>query len=153
MARELTDSESGKEIVTPDGDPVGTVASVRDGTAYVDPDPEAPETVVATLGWDDLDGDDGYPLPRTAVDEVTPETIRLRRGDDDVDRDEVDHDRDVELARERDAERAEAKQQEARERADEEQAQQDVEQSVEREADAKEETNPDAHRDEPPFSS
>lgn len=158
MAQELTDDETGVSVRTPDGDSVGTVARVEDGVAYVDPDDDAPETVLATLGWDDPDAADGvgaYPLPRTAIDAVDGEEIRLRRGDADADRIDGDdeHDPDADLARADATDETDAADREARERAQDEEARQDVEASEEREAAARESSNPDAHRDEEPFNS
>lgn len=157
MATEITDAHADVPVVTADGETVGTVTRVEDGVAYVDPDRDAPDTLVATLGWEAEneagDGDD-HPLPRTAIDSVGEDEIRLRRGGSEIDRsDEGEHDPDVDPAREAEAQRTDDASEEARERAREEDAQQEVEDSVEREAAARESSNPDAHRDEEPFNS
>jgi len=157
MAQELMDDDVGATVRTPDGDSLGRVVRVERGTAYVEPGPEAPETVLATLGWNEDDGNgdsDEYPLPRTAIDVVDDEAITLRRGAGDADRSAgADHDSDADLARESDEEGGADASEAARERAREEEAQQDVEESIEREAAARESSNPDAHRDEEPFNS
>lgn len=153
MADELTDDAVDTPVRTPDGDSVGTVTRVEDGVAYVDPDPDAPDTLVATLGWETNDSGP-HPLPRTAIDTVNDDEIRLRRGDSGIDRPDDDpHDPGVDPAEEKDAQRTDDASQEAGERAQDEEAKQDVEESEEREAAARESANPDAHRDEEPFNS
>lgn len=157
MAQELTEEAVGATIHTPDGDSIGSVTRVAEGVGYVEPDSEAPDTVLATLGWDAVEPDDGaYPLPRTAIDTVEDGAIHLHRGDEDADRsDEAEHDPDADLTRSSDGETNERSEEaeEARERAREADAERDVEESIEREAAAHESSNPDAHRDEEPFNS
>ena len=173
MVRDLTEAVVDATVHTPDGDRLGSVAHVDEGVAYVEPAADAPETVLATLGWDATtengDGGDGrgsdggggdhgaddYPLPRTAIDSVAEngEAITLRRGDAEANRSaDNEHDADADLARAANEEGTEASE-EARKRTQEQEAEQEVEESVEREAAARESSNPDAHRDEEPFDS
>jgi hypothetical protein len=171
MVRDLTEAVVDATVHTPDGDRLGSVAHVDEGVAYVEPAADAPETVLATLGWDATtengDGGDGrgsdggggdhgaddYPLPRTAIDSVAEdgEAITLRRGDAEADR-SADNEHDADLARAANEEGTEASE-ETRKRTQEQEAEQEVEESVEREAAARESSNPDAHRDEEPFDS
>lgn len=79
MARTtITESDDGKRVVNADGEVVGLVSGVRDGTAYVDPDPGIAERVTARLGWDDVDDED-YPLEPSKIETITDEEIRLKR--------------------------------------------------------------------------
>ena len=73
----ITESEEGKRVVDDDGDTVGRVTNVRDGQAYVDPDPGITGTVKAKLGWEEEDIED-YPLADHQVKAVTDDEIRLR---------------------------------------------------------------------------
>ena len=158
MPTDITDAQADATVVTAGGEAVGTVARVEESVAYVEPNPDAPDTLTATLGWDgresgnDVD-DAPYPLPRTAIDSVSEEEIRLRRGDSDVDRSDAEsaHDADVTPAREAEDERTDEADEEAQAAARESEAEQEVEESIEREAAARDSSNPDAHRDEEPF--
>jgi hypothetical protein len=73
---ELTADDTGKRVVDEAGRPVGVVSAVEGGTAYVDPDPAVAETLLARLGWAQIEADD-YPLNRSLVAEVTEDEIRL----------------------------------------------------------------------------
>jgi hypothetical protein len=160
MPGRLTDAQADATVVTANGEPVGTVASVEDGVAYVAPDADAPDTLTATLGWDAGTGaggedDEGvYPLPRTAIDSADEEEIRLHRGGEGVDRSDTEsaHNPDVDPAREG-GEGSTDVGQKAEQAARESEAEQEVETSIEREASAEESSNPNAHRDEEPFDS
>lgn len=68
----------GKQVVDASGAEVGTVKAVRDGTPIVDPDPGIADTIKTKLGWDDVDPDD-YPLPESAIERITDDTVHLRR--------------------------------------------------------------------------
>lgn len=77
MAHRVTEDDTGKRVVTADGDSVGRVSDVRDDVAYVDPDPGIAETIATKLGWSEADSDD-YPLDDAKVDAVTENEVRLR---------------------------------------------------------------------------
>lgn len=74
---QLTESDEGKRVVSADGDGIGRIIEVRDGTAYVDPDPSMIDSVKAKLDWGDVD-DDTYPLGPDHVSNVTDDEVRIR---------------------------------------------------------------------------
>lgn len=73
---ELSAEETGKRVVDEEGRPIGVVADVEGGTAYVDTEPDVSETVLTRLGWEQMEADD-YPLNRSLIAEVTEDEIRL----------------------------------------------------------------------------
>lgn len=75
---QIDDDDVGKDVVAADGDDVGIVSGYRYGTAYVEPDPGITTKLKTSLGWDDVDEEEGYPLQEEAVEEVTDDEIRLR---------------------------------------------------------------------------
>ncbi|PSP40591.1 hypothetical protein BRC68_16825 [Halobacteriales archaeon QH_6_64_20] len=79
MARDLTDDDRDKDVVTAGGTRVGTVSSVQDGQARVTPDNDSGEltdTIKSMLGWDDSDED--QTLRNDDVDSVNDNEVRLR---------------------------------------------------------------------------
>lgn len=74
----ITDDDEGKKVVDADGEEIGMVAGVRGGTAYVDPNPGIGDSMMAKLGWENVDGGD-YPLDDASIDQITDDEIRLRR--------------------------------------------------------------------------
>jgi hypothetical protein len=74
---ELTDDDISKHVVTADGDEVGLVTEVEDGTASVDPDRDVPSQLKSKLNWG-ATHEDTYPLRNDAIDAVTDDEIRLR---------------------------------------------------------------------------
>lgn len=66
----------GKRVVSADGDTIGVVSGVRNGTAFVDPDPGITDKFKAMLNWEDVDGDD-YPLPDGAIERIEEDQIVL----------------------------------------------------------------------------
>lgn len=74
----IDESVEGKRVVNEDGDEIGVVTSVREGTAYVDPDPGMAEKLMSKMGWEDADEDD-YPLPESAIERITDEEVQVRR--------------------------------------------------------------------------
>ena len=50
MPTDVTDAQADATVVTAGGEAVGTVARVEEGVAYVEPNPDAPDTLTATLG-------------------------------------------------------------------------------------------------------
>jgi hypothetical protein len=75
--RTATDDDEGKPVVNAEGEQIGVVAAVRQGTAYVDPDPTITDQITSKLGWADVD-EDHYPLDETKIETITVDEIRLR---------------------------------------------------------------------------
>jgi hypothetical protein len=72
----ITEDDEGKRVVTEQGDDVGVIAEVRDGTAYVDSDPSVMDSIKAKLGWGDTE--DTHALDADHVVDVTEDEVRLR---------------------------------------------------------------------------
>lgn len=73
---ELTESAEGRRVVDGDGNEVGVVSGVRDGTAYVDPHPDITDAALTRLGWNHVDKVD-YPLDGSEIRTVTDDEITL----------------------------------------------------------------------------
>lgn len=82
MARDLTDEDVDKPVVTPEGAPIGTLSDVRDGRGRVTPDDDSEsltDEIKSMLGWDDSDDSDGtHELRNDDIDSVTDDEVRLR---------------------------------------------------------------------------
>lgn len=76
----FTDDDTGKTVRTPDGATVGQVATVEEGTAYVETDPGILDSVKAALGWEG-DRDGAVAVEPDEVAEVTDDTVRLSTTD------------------------------------------------------------------------
>ena len=79
MARDFTDDDRNKDVVTSDGTRVGTVSNVQDGQATVTPDNDSrglTDKIKSMLGWDD--SDDDQTLRNDDVDSVNDNEVRLR---------------------------------------------------------------------------
>lgn len=77
MARAFRDSDEGMEVVTSDGDSIGTVADVRGDMAYVKPESGLGESIRQRLGWGD-DTDEVYELSQDRVQSFSGNKIHLR---------------------------------------------------------------------------
>ena len=79
MARNFTDDDRGKDVVTSDGDRIGTINDVRDDRATVDRDNDRDLTdkVKDMLGWGD--DDDANEIRNEHVDSYDDNQVRLRR--------------------------------------------------------------------------
>ena len=75
MATDVTADDEGKPVVY-QGDTVGRVVEVENGTAHVDPDPSLAETVLSKLGWADAE-EDTIPLHGDSIAEVTDDELRI----------------------------------------------------------------------------
>lgn len=73
----LTAEDEGKLVVASNGDEIGMIAEVRDGTPYVETDPNVFEKMKARFEWGEP-GKDAYPLETADVAEVTDDEVRLR---------------------------------------------------------------------------
>ena len=79
MARDLTNDDRDKDVVTAGGTRVGTVSGVQDGQARVTPATDSgglTDKIKSMLGWDDSDED--QTLRNDDVDSVNDDEVRLR---------------------------------------------------------------------------
>lgn len=72
----MTDDDEGKKVIDSSGDEIGRIVEVRDGRAYVDPDPDLADTIMSKLGWGSGD-EDTFELEPRIVDSVTDDEVRL----------------------------------------------------------------------------
>ncbi|QLK24445.1 PRC-barrel domain containing protein [Natrinema zhouii] len=77
MGEEITVEDGGKRVIDSNGNEIGVVMDVDDGTAYVDPSEELGGELKTRLGWG-RDTESRYPLRNDAIGEITDEEIRLR---------------------------------------------------------------------------
>ncbi len=77
MARmHLHADDEGKPLVDSNGEKIGMIAEVEDGTAHVDPDPGITGMIRSKLGWGDTDGGD-YALDSDRINIITDDEVRL----------------------------------------------------------------------------
>jgi hypothetical protein len=78
MARDFKSSDKGKQVLTADGDMVGTVDRIKGGKAHVKPDDSLSKSTRRKLGWTD-EGEDMYALKKSKVDKIDDAGIHLKR--------------------------------------------------------------------------
>lgn len=74
---EPTDEDEGKKVVNANGEKIGIVSEVSDGTAMVNPDPGITDTITSKLGWGEADEGD-YKLSLNRIHTITDDEIRLK---------------------------------------------------------------------------
>jgi hypothetical protein len=72
----ITRGDENKPVLDANGDRLGTVDRVEDGTAFVEPSGDVPPLVGTVLGW--TGDDETFPLSNLRVDTVTDEEVHLR---------------------------------------------------------------------------
>lgn len=72
----ITGDEEGKVVKDANGDHIGTVTEVDEGTMYVEPVPDVNATVRRVLGWNEES--DGYPLRDQSIATISESVVRLR---------------------------------------------------------------------------
>lgn len=78
MARNFESSDEGKEVVTADGDTVGTIVEVSGSSAHVEPDEDLSQSIRRRLGWTE-EGEESYQLNHSNVDEISGNQVRLKK--------------------------------------------------------------------------
>lgn len=73
-----TEDDQGKKVVSATGEELGMITEVKEGTAYVNPDPGIADTISSKLGWGDA-GDDDYELHNDQIKTVTDKEVRLKK--------------------------------------------------------------------------
>jgi len=78
MSPTLAPDDESKPVKNADGERVGHVIAVEDGTAAVDPEPGLTETFLSMLGWAEVDAEsETYTLQSAAIAEITDDEVRL----------------------------------------------------------------------------
>lgn len=77
MTAEITEEHEGISVFNADERRIGIIASVENGTAYVNPDPNIVEEFGAKLGWGNVD-QETHPLGEEQIATVTDDEIILR---------------------------------------------------------------------------
>ncbi|WP_276300239.1 hypothetical protein [Halorussus lipolyticus] len=77
---EFTEDDEGASVFDADREKIGVVVEVRDGEAYVEPEPSLTEELKAKLDWGshEADDDDAYALESDWIDEIEEGEILLR---------------------------------------------------------------------------
>lgn len=79
MRATFTEDDVGKTVEDAGGTKIGVVSSVEDGTALVEPDHDAIESIKSGPGWN-LNTDETVPIGPDAVDTITDDVVRLEGG-------------------------------------------------------------------------
>ena len=74
---EISKDDAGKRVVNSEGNKIGMISEVKNGTAYVDPDPGIADSIRSRLGWGDADADD-YQLESGRIHAITDDEVRLK---------------------------------------------------------------------------
>lgn len=72
----VTDDDIGKAVQTPDGEPIGQIATIEGNTVSVDPDPGAVETVMAVFGLES-NPEKALSIDEADVDRVTDDAVHI----------------------------------------------------------------------------
>jgi len=76
---EFTEADEGASVFDADREKFGVVTEVRDGTAYVEPDPSLTEEMKAKLDWGSHEADeDAFALKDDWVEAIEDGEILLR---------------------------------------------------------------------------
>ena len=76
---EFTEADEGASVFDADREKIGVVVEVRDGDAYVEPEPSLAEELKAKLDWGSHEADeDAYRLHADWIEEVDDGEILLR---------------------------------------------------------------------------
>jgi hypothetical protein len=76
---EFTEDDEGSSVFDADREKIGVVVEVRDGDAYVEPEPSLTEELKAKLDWGSHEADeDAYALESSWVAEIEDGEILLR---------------------------------------------------------------------------
>lgn len=78
MCADFTEDDEGKRVVNVEGDEIGVIETVEEGTVHVNPDPGVTDTIKSKLGWGDSD-EETYQLDEERVESIADDEVRLER--------------------------------------------------------------------------
>lgn len=70
------EGDTGKTVVDASGNEVGMIVEVREGTAYVEPNPSLTSKIKTALGWGGAD-EENYPVRREQIARITDDRVEL----------------------------------------------------------------------------
>lgn len=70
------DGDVGTDVVDTNGETIGVVSAVEEGTLFVDVDPGIVESITARLGWGDADG--SKPIPKGRIERIDESEVVIR---------------------------------------------------------------------------
>lgn len=79
MRGTITEEDEHKPVFDQEGKRVGTVARVEDGTPYVDFEPKIRDVMKRSLGIENVDEENTWPIDDEMIDIVTNDQIRLNK--------------------------------------------------------------------------
>lgn len=69
--------DRGKNVLTADGEMVGTVEDIEGSNAHVKPEASLDQSIRSKLGWTS-EGEEVYELNHSSVSEITDTEVRLK---------------------------------------------------------------------------
>lgn len=78
MVRDFKESDTGKRVLTADGDELGVVEQVERGNVHIRPDAGIQESMRRKLGWTD-DDETTFELKKSAVSQIASDGIYLKK--------------------------------------------------------------------------
>jgi len=78
MVRDFQSDDQGKNVMTADGDMVGTVESASGSTAHIKADENLSRSIRRRLGWTE-EGEETYALDKSNVDQISGDEIHLKQ--------------------------------------------------------------------------
>jgi len=70
--------DRGKNVLTADGDMVGTIEDIKGSNAHVKPESSLDQSIRSKLGWT-TEGEDVYELNHSAVSQISDDEVHLKR--------------------------------------------------------------------------
>jgi len=77
MPRDFMAEDRGKNVMTADGDMVGTIEDIKGSNAHVKPESSLDQSIRSKLGW--TEGEDVYELKHSAVSQIDDNEVHLKR--------------------------------------------------------------------------
>ncbi|NLV10284.1 hypothetical protein GOC74_10115 [Halomicrobium mukohataei] len=78
MPRDFMAEDRGKNVLTADGDMIGTIENIEGSNAHVTPSSSLDQSVRTKLGWT-TEGEDVYELSHSAVAQISDEEVHLEQ--------------------------------------------------------------------------
>ncbi|WP_026190338.1 hypothetical protein [Halomicrobium katesii] len=78
MPRDFMAEDRGKNVLTADGDMVGTIEDIKGSNAHVKPESSLNQSIRSKLGWTS-DSEDVYELNHSEVSQISDDEVHIKR--------------------------------------------------------------------------